>query len=77
MEMMMSLMKMLRIMDKALWSEDCYWHQSRKTKPNDISCYQLFVVIIDSGSCENIIGKDAVETLGLKVEKHPSPYTIG
>ena len=37
---------------------------------------QLFVVIIDSDSYENIIGRDAMETLDLKVEKHLSPYTI-
>lgn len=34
-------------------------------------------MIIDSGSCENIIGKDVVECLGFKAEKHPNSYTIG
>ncbi|PKI77911.1 hypothetical protein CRG98_001703 [Punica granatum] len=29
-----------------------------------------------SGSCENIIGKDTIEQLGLKTEQHPNPYAI-
>ena len=31
-------------------------------------------VIIDSGSGMNVISSDAVEYLGLTVEKHPNPY---
>ncbi|KAK9144917.1 hypothetical protein Sjap_004820 [Stephania japonica] len=38
---------------------------------------QVFELIIDSGSCENIIGRSTVEALKLKMEKHPSPYSIG
>jgi len=34
-------------------------------------------VIIDSGSSENIISRTMVTKLGLKTEKHPSPYKIG
>ncbi|XP_039160932.1 uncharacterized protein LOC120289682 [Eucalyptus grandis] len=34
-------------------------------------------VIIDSGSCENIVSKALVDHLQLKTELHPSPYTIG
>ena len=34
-------------------------------------------VIIDSGSSENIVSKNMVTKLGLKTEKHPSPYKIG
>jgi hypothetical protein len=33
-------------------------------------------MIIDSGSCENIVSRKLVDTLQLKTEKHPSPYTI-
>ena len=38
---------------------------------------KVFGVIIDSGSCENIIGREAVKKLGLPVERHPNPYTLG
>ena len=34
-------------------------------------------MIIDSGSVENIALKSLVTKLGLKTEKHPSPYKIG
>ena len=34
-------------------------------------------LIIDSGSVENIASKSLVTKLGLKTEKHPSPYKIG
>ena len=34
-------------------------------------------MIIDSGSVENIASKSLVTKLGLKTEKHPSPYKIG
>ncbi|KAG6738699.1 hypothetical protein POTOM_058321 [Populus tomentosa] len=34
-------------------------------------------VIIDSGSSENIISRSMITKLGLKTEKHPSPYKIG
>jgi hypothetical protein len=34
-------------------------------------------VIIDNGSSENIISRTMVTKLGLKTEKHPSPYKIG
>ncbi|GJT15402.1 putative CCCH-type zinc finger family protein [Tanacetum coccineum] len=33
-------------------------------------------LIIDSGSCENVISQDAVEKLNLKKEKHPKPYKL-
>ena len=38
---------------------------------------KLFELIIDSGSCENIISREAVKLLRLPVEKHPNLYTIG
>jgi hypothetical protein len=34
-------------------------------------------VIIDSGSCENVVSKTMVKKLGLKTEKHPTAYSIG
>ena len=38
---------------------------------------KLFKLIINSGSCENIISKEVVKLLNLPIEKHPNPYTIG
>ena len=38
---------------------------------------KLFELIIDSGSCENIISREAMKLFGLLVEKHPNPYIIG
>ena len=37
----------------------------------------LFDLIIDSGSQENIIGRDMVEKLKPVIEEHPNPYIIG
>jgi hypothetical protein len=34
-------------------------------------------VIIDGGSGENVVSKEMVSKLGLKIEKHPAPYKIG
>lgn len=33
-------------------------------------------VIIDNGSCENIVSQKLVTTLNLKVDLHPNPYKI-
>ena len=38
---------------------------------------KLFQLIIDSGSFENIIGREVVRDLKFPIEKHPHPYTIG
>ncbi|GJZ52625.1 putative nucleotidyltransferase, ribonuclease H [Tanacetum coccineum] len=37
---------------------------------------QIFDLIIDGGSCENIISHDLVHKLKLPVEKHSEPYSI-
>jgi len=34
-------------------------------------------VIIDGGSGENVVSKEMVLKLGLKIEKRPAPYKIG
>ena len=33
-------------------------------------------VIIDGGSCENVVSNDMVQKLNLKTEKHPRPYKL-
>ena len=38
---------------------------------------RVYDLIIDGGSVENIALKSLVTKLGLKTEKHPSPYKIG
>lgn len=38
---------------------------------------RVFDLIIDIGSCENIIGRKTVNKLLLPIEKHPNPYSIG
>lgn len=42
------------------------------------TCYgRVCNIIIDGGSCENMVSKEAVEKLKLKEIKHPQPYKIG
>ncbi|XP_071728633.1 uncharacterized protein [Rutidosis leptorrhynchoides] len=36
----------------------------------------IFDLIIDSGSCENIISRELAHKLKLSLEKHPEPYSI-
>ncbi|GMP60876.1 hypothetical protein CsSME_00023563 [Camellia sinensis var. sinensis] len=33
-------------------------------------------MIIDSGSCENVVSQEMVEKLNLPVEEHPHPYSL-
>ena len=33
-------------------------------------------LVIDSGSCENVVSEEAVQKLGLATEKHPNPYKL-
>ena len=33
-------------------------------------------LVIDSGSCENVVSEEAVQKLGLAIEKHPNPYKL-
>ena len=33
-------------------------------------------LIIDSGSCENVVSEEVVQKLGLATEKHPNPYKL-
>uniref|UniRef100_A0A2N9GRT7 Retrotransposon gag domain-containing protein n=1 Tax=Fagus sylvatica TaxID=28930 RepID=A0A2N9GRT7_FAGSY len=33
-------------------------------------------LVIDGGSCENVVSQEAVDKLGLKTEEHPHPYKL-
>ncbi|XP_030964692.1 uncharacterized protein LOC115985950 [Quercus lobata] len=33
-------------------------------------------LVIDSGSCENVVSEEAVQKLGLATKKHPNPYKL-
>jgi predicted aspartyl protease len=33
-------------------------------------------VIIDGGSCHNLVSREMVEKLGLKLQRHPHPYHV-
>ena len=33
-------------------------------------------LVIDGGSCENVVRQEAVDKLGLKTEEHPHPYKL-
>ena len=57
--------------------------QEENTQRHQLFCTRctigrrVFDLIMDSGSCENIVGREVVKQLQLPVEKHPNPYTIG
>lgn len=38
---------------------------------------KVYDIIIDGGNRKNIVSKVIVAKLGMKTEKHPSPYKIG
>lgn len=37
---------------------------------------QVSKVIIDHGSCENVVSEDAIKKLQLKIDRHPKPYKL-
>ena len=37
---------------------------------------KLYSIIIDGGSCNNVINASLVDKLGLKTNKHPRPYRL-
>ena len=55
--------------------EQTQCHQLFRTRCTVLG--KIFGLIIDSGSCENIIGREVVKRLNLPVEKHPDPYSLG
>jgi hypothetical protein len=37
---------------------------------------KVVMVIIDGGSCHNLVSREMVENLGLKLQRHPHPYHV-
>jgi hypothetical protein len=58
-----------------------------KTKDGDEQCHNLFhsrctirgkvcQLVIDSGSCKNVVAEEVVKKLALEMEQHPNPYHL-
>ncbi|XP_031404630.1 uncharacterized protein LOC116213728 [Punica granatum] len=61
---------------KSAHVEDDKWLQHNIFHTQCTSHGKVCTVIIDSGSCENVISTTMVEKLHLKVEPHPDPYKL-
>ncbi|XP_031398394.1 uncharacterized protein LOC116208956 [Punica granatum] len=61
---------------KSAHVEDDKWLQHNIFHTRCTSHGKVCTVIIDSGSCENVISTTMVEKLHLKVEPHPDPYKL-
>ncbi|GJX68055.1 putative CCCH-type zinc finger family protein [Tanacetum coccineum] len=57
-------------------TEDSVWLRNNIFHTRCTSHGKVCDVIIDSGSCENVISKTMVKKLSLKTEKHPRPYKL-
>lgn len=55
--------------------EKTQWHQLFRTRCTIGD--RVFGIIVDSGSCENIIGRETMKKLKLPIEKHLEPYSLG
>ncbi|PKI36113.1 hypothetical protein CRG98_043495 [Punica granatum] len=56
--------------------EDDKWLRHNIFHTQCTSHRKICTVIIDSGSCENVVSTTMVEKLQLAVEKHPEPYKL-
>ena len=59
-----------KIQKEESWQQDALFH-TRCT-----SYGKVCSMIIDSGSCTNIVSEEMVTQLGLRNEKYPQPYNI-
>jgi hypothetical protein len=48
--------------------EEDDWHSN--------NIFKMCRLVMDSGRCKIVVSKEAVQTLKLKTEKHPSPYCL-
>ncbi|GAV59614.1 zf-CCHC domain-containing protein/Asp_protease_2 domain-containing protein, partial [Cephalotus follicularis] len=64
-----------RILNVAVSDED-QWLRNNIFHTKCTSKGKTCNVIIDGGSCKNVVSETMVEKLGLKTEKHPRPYKL-
>ncbi|XP_056177355.1 uncharacterized protein LOC130140847 [Syzygium oleosum] len=66
----------LRRVLNAIPSEDGMWLRNNIFHTRCASHGNVCDVIIDGGSCENVMATTMVDKLHLKIEKHPQPYML-
>ncbi|GKD16667.1 reverse transcriptase domain-containing protein [Tanacetum coccineum] len=65
-----------RVLDMAVSKsvDDNSWLRNNFFRTNCTSKGKIYDMIIDGGSCENVVSTYMVEKLGMKTEDHPEPY---
>ena len=56
--------------------DDSSWLQNNIFRTKCTTKGKVCTVIIDGGSCDNMVATSMVEKLGLDVEDHPAPYQL-
>nr|GEV75915.1 hypothetical protein [Tanacetum cinerariifolium] len=56
--------------------DDNLWLRNNIFKTKCTSKGKIYDMIIDGGSCENVVSTYMVEKLGIKTEDHPEPYQL-
>uniref|UniRef100_A0A251TRQ2 RNA-directed DNA polymerase n=1 Tax=Helianthus annuus TaxID=4232 RepID=A0A251TRQ2_HELAN len=56
--------------------DDTLWLRNNIFRTKCTSKGKVCTVIIDGGSCENMVATSMVDKLGLKLEPHPDPYQL-
>ncbi|KAJ0589753.1 putative nucleotidyltransferase, Ribonuclease H [Helianthus annuus] len=56
--------------------DDTLWLRNNIFRTKCTSKGKVCTIIIDGGSCENMVAMSMVEKLGLQVEPHPDPYQL-
>nr|GEV52815.1 reverse transcriptase domain-containing protein [Tanacetum cinerariifolium] len=56
--------------------DDTSWLQNNIFRTKCTTKGKVCIVIIDGGSCDNMVAKSMVEKLGLHVQDHPEPYQL-
>ncbi|GKE93044.1 reverse transcriptase domain-containing protein, partial [Tanacetum coccineum] len=56
--------------------DDNSWLRNNIFRTKCTSKGKVYDMIIDGGSCQNVVSTYVVETLGMKTEDHPEPYQL-